>query len=99
MEHRPKKRLGHGGDAICLKHYSIRTKKSSVTWMKPYIFFHTTRHPNGMASATIEALSTHLARQQKGGCVPRKSRAQRLAALVSRSAQNAARSLIDAIRS
>jgi hypothetical protein len=42
MEHRPKKRLSHGGDAICLKHYSIRTKKSSVTWMKPYIFFHTT---------------------------------------------------------
>jgi|SRR5882724_8116636 len=65
MEHRPKKRLGHGGDAICLKHYSIRTKKASVTWMKPYIFFHTTRHPNDMARATIEALLMHLASQQK----------------------------------
>ena len=83
MEHRPKKRLGHGGDAICLKPYSIRTQKSSVTWMKPYIFFHTTRHSNDMASATIEALLTHLARQQKGGCVDRKSRSQSLAVLVS----------------
>jgi Phage integrase, N-terminal SAM-like domain len=59
VEQRPKKRLDRGGDPIGLKHYSIRTEESYVSWMKPYIFFYNTRHPNDMASATIEEFSMH----------------------------------------
>jgi site-specific recombinase XerD len=65
MEHRPKKLLDQVREAIRLKHYSIRTEESYVTWIKRYILFHNKRHPNEMASAEIEAFLTHLAVQQK----------------------------------
>jgi Phage integrase, N-terminal SAM-like domain len=59
MEHRPKERPDQGGDPIRLKHYSIRTEESYVSWMKSYIFFYNTRHPNDMASAAIEECAMH----------------------------------------
>jgi integron integrase len=65
MEHRPKKLLDQVRDAIRLKHYSIRTEESYVTWIRRYILFHNKRHPNEMASAEIEAFLTHLAVDQK----------------------------------
>ena len=65
MERRPKKLLDQVREAIRLKHYSIRTEESYVTWIKRYILFHNKRHPNEMASAEIEAFLTHLAVQQK----------------------------------
>ena len=65
LEHRPKKFLDHVRDAIRLKHDSIRTEESSVTWIKRSILFHNTRHPNEMASADIEAFLTHLAVAQQ----------------------------------
>ena len=65
MEHRPKKLLDQVRDAIRLKHYSIRTEESYVTWIKRYILFHNKRHPNEMASAEIEEFLTHLAVDQK----------------------------------
>jgi site-specific recombinase XerD len=65
MEHRPKKLLDQVRDAIRLKHYSIRTGESYVTWIKRYIFFHNKQHPKEMGSAAIEAFLTHLAVQQK----------------------------------
>jgi Phage integrase, N-terminal SAM-like domain len=40
MEHRPKKLLDQVREAIRLKHYSIRTEESYVTWIKRYILFH-----------------------------------------------------------
>jgi integrase len=60
MEHRPKKRLDQVRDAIRLKHDSIRTEESYVTWIKRYMLFHNKRHPNEMASAEIAAFLTHL---------------------------------------
>ncbi len=65
MVQRPKKLLDQVRDAIRLKHYSIRTEESYVTWIKRYIFFHHKRHPNEMASPEIEAFLTHLAVDQK----------------------------------
>jgi integron integrase len=64
MEHRPKRLLDQVRDAIRLKHYSIRTEESYVTWIKRYILFHNKRHPKEMTSAEIEAFLTHLAVQQ-----------------------------------
>src|SRR6266511_5883921 len=65
MERRPKKLLDQVRDAIRLKHYSIRTEESYVTWLKWYIFFHNKRRPNEMGSGEIEAFLTHLAVHQK----------------------------------
>jgi Phage integrase, N-terminal SAM-like domain len=64
MEHRPKRLLDQVRDAIRLKHYSIRTEESYVTWIKRYILFHNKRHPKEMTTAAIEAFLTHLAVQQ-----------------------------------
>ena len=65
MAHRPKKWLDQVRDAIRLKHDSMRTGESSVTWMKRDMLFHNKRHPNEMAGAEIEAFLTHLAVQQQ----------------------------------
>ena len=43
------------------KHYSIRTERSYVNWIKRYIFFHNVRHPDQMGAAEVEAFLTHLA--------------------------------------
>lgn len=46
------------------RHYSIRTEKAYVAWVRRYILFHDKRHPNEMGSAEIEAFLTHLAVDQ-----------------------------------
>jgi integron integrase len=48
-------------DLIRLKHYSIRTEKSYLSWIMRYIFFHNKRDPKEMANAEIEAFLSHLA--------------------------------------
>ena len=60
-EKRPKKLLDQVRDAIRLKHYSSRTEKSYVYWIRRYIFFHNKRHPKEMGTPEIEAFLTHLA--------------------------------------
>jgi len=44
-----------------LKHYSIRTEKSYVGWIKRYILFHDKRHPRDMGKREIEAFLSALA--------------------------------------
>ncbi|NOT12198.1 MAG: integron integrase [Methylococcaceae bacterium] len=44
-----------------LKHYSLRTEKSYVDWIKRYIRHHDKRHPKDMGAAEVEAFLTHLA--------------------------------------
>ena len=46
---------------IRLKHYSIRTEEAYTSWIKRYILFHGTRHPEEMGRPEIEAYLTHLA--------------------------------------
>jgi integron integrase len=65
MEQRPKKLMEQVQDAIRLKHYSYKTEKSYVGWIRRYIFFHDKRHPKDMGSAEIEAFLTHLAVEEK----------------------------------
>jgi integrase len=65
MEQRPKKLIEQVQDAIRLKHYSSKTEKSYVGWIRRYIFFHNKRHPKDMGSAEIEAFLTDLAVHQK----------------------------------
>ena len=47
--------------AIQTRHYSYRTEKAYVHWIKRYIFFHNKRHPNEMAEAEIAQFLSSLA--------------------------------------
>jgi integron integrase len=46
---------------IRLKHYSIRTERSYVAWIRRFILFHGKRHPAEMGAAEVEAFLTDLA--------------------------------------
>jgi integron integrase len=61
IEPRPRKLLDQVRDMIRLKHYSYRTEKTYIDWIKRYILFHDKRHPKDMGRPEIEAFLTHLA--------------------------------------
>jgi integron integrase len=44
-----------------VKHYSMRTEKAYLDWIRRYVLFHKKRHPNEMAEEEIAAFLTHLA--------------------------------------
>jgi site-specific recombinase XerD len=44
-----------------VKHYSLRTEKTYVDWIKRYIWHHGKRHPKDMGVVEVEAFLTHLA--------------------------------------
>ncbi len=50
---------------IRLKHYSHRTEKSYVHWIRRFVRFHDRRHPRELGKAEIEAFLTHLAVERK----------------------------------
>jgi integron integrase len=43
------------------KHYSLKTEKTYISWIKRYIAFHGMRHPRSMGKHEIESFLTHLA--------------------------------------
>jgi integrase len=65
MNKRPKKFLDQVRDLLRLKHYSIRTEESYISWIRKYILFHNKRHPKDMGSKEIEAFLSHLATKLK----------------------------------
>jgi hypothetical protein len=50
-----------------VRHYSLRTERTYVSWIKQYILFHNKRHPAEMGKIEVEALLTHLARDRNVG--------------------------------
>ena len=44
-----------------VKHYSLRTEKTYVDWIKRYIWHFDKRHPKDMGAAEVEVFLTHLA--------------------------------------
>lgn len=48
-------------EAIRVRHYSRRTEKAYVHWIKRYIFFHDTRHPAEMGAPEVTRFLTALA--------------------------------------
>lgn len=46
---------------IRLRHYSIRTERSYLSWIKRYILYHGKKHPEAMGAKEIESFLTHLA--------------------------------------
>ena len=63
MKNPPIKLLDRVRNKIRLKHYSIRTEKAYIAWIKRYIRFHNMKHPIDMGQEEIEAFLTHLAVQ------------------------------------
>ncbi len=47
--------------AIRVRHYSRRTEKAYVGWIRRFILFHGKRHPDGMAADEITRFLSHLA--------------------------------------
>jgi integron integrase len=65
--------------ALRAKHYSRRTEKAYVGWIRRYIFFHGKRHPQQMGAAEVTRFLTHLAAGRK---VSASTQNQALAALL-----------------
>ncbi len=61
VESNPPKLLEQVAAKLRVKHYSIRTEKSYVDWIKRYILHNGKRHPKEMGAAEVEAFLTHLA--------------------------------------
>src|SRR5262249_17686649 len=47
--------------AIRARHYSPRTEKAYVAWIRRFIFFHHKRHPDEMGSPEVSRFLSHLA--------------------------------------
>ena len=48
-------------DKIRFKHYSIRTEKTYIDWIKRYIYFNNKQHPNKLGAEEIEKYLSFLA--------------------------------------
>src|ERR1041385_7688848 len=66
-------------NAMRLRHYSYRTEKQYVAWIRRFILFHSKRHPLQMGGPEVEAFLSHLAIQRH---VAAATQAQALAALL-----------------
>ncbi len=66
-------------DKIRVRHYSIRTEKSYVSWVRRFILFHGKRHPRDMGAPEIETFLSHLA---VNGRVAASTQNQALAAIL-----------------
>lgn len=51
-------------ERIRVKHYSIRTERSYIEWVKTYIRFFKYRHPSEMGAAEVQAFLNHLATEK-----------------------------------
>jgi integrase len=51
--------------AVRARHYSPRTEKACVHWIKRYIFFHGKRHPGEIGAAEVTAFLTALAVRER----------------------------------
>ncbi len=59
---RPRRKLlDRVRDEIQRLHYSSRTERAYVSWIRQYILFHGKRHPDTMGEVEITAFLTHLA--------------------------------------
>lgn len=57
----PPKLLDQVISRLRVKHYSLRTEKSYVDWIKRYILFYDKKHPKDMGASEVEAFLSHLA--------------------------------------
>lgn len=61
LQQNPPKLLEQVSAKLRVKHYSIRTEKSYLDWIRRYILHNGKRHPKDMGAVEVEAFLTHLA--------------------------------------
>lgn len=54
-----------------LKHFSIRTEKSYLYYIRDFILFHNKQHPKNMGTSEIREYLTHLAVNKKSPLRPK----------------------------
>lgn len=59
-----KKLLDQVRDVIQKKHYSPRTEKTYLDWIRQYILFHNKKHPREMGISEVQVFISHLARER-----------------------------------
>ena len=59
-----KKLLEQYSEALRNRHYSLRTEKTYVSWVRQYILYHRKRHPREMGVPEINDFITHLVNQK-----------------------------------
>ena len=47
-------------NTLRIRHYSYKTEKSCISWIRQYIFFHHKKHPVDIGEKEISAFLTHL---------------------------------------
>jgi integron integrase len=52
-------------EALRVRHYSLKTEKSYVHWIKRFIYFHEKRNPKDMGAAEVTAFLNHLANERR----------------------------------
>ena len=52
-------------ESIRLRHYSIKTEKAYISWIKRFIIYHNKKHPKEMGETEIREYMSHLAIDQK----------------------------------
>jgi len=52
-------------DAIHIRHYSVRTERAYVNWIRRFVRFHDLRHPSEMGAAEVTAFLSHLATERR----------------------------------
>lgn len=60
----PKKLLDQVRDKIRLKHYSLSTENTYLSWIKQFILYHGKRHPVDLGATEVELFVTYLATQR-----------------------------------
>jgi integron integrase len=59
-----KKLLDQYSEFLRNRHYSLRTEKTYISWVRQYILYHDKRHPREMGVAEINDFITHLVNQK-----------------------------------
>ena len=58
---KPPRLLDQVRDRMRAKHYSLRTERTYLDWIKRFILFHGKRHPRDMGGPEVQAFLSHLA--------------------------------------
>ena len=61
---KPKKLLDQYSEFLRNRHYSLRTEKTYIGWVRQYILYHKKRHPREMKEAEINEFITYLVNQK-----------------------------------
>jgi len=59
-----KKLLDQYSEVLRNRHYSLRTEKTYISWVRQYILYHQKRHPREMGAPEINAFITYLVNQK-----------------------------------